>query len=169
MTYRTIDNNTLFAMFRAHSLLSVFFSMANHSSILLIEDSPGECELFRQALIKSELDVALFTEHDIDAALHFLKTHEDLPSLTLLDWHLHNRHGDSFLQRLRSETRFVGIPVVILTTSDDASDVTAAYVNGANGYVVKPSTFDQLVNLITDLYRYWLTWNRTVCLVRDGS
>lgn len=46
--------------------------MPTHPSILLIEDSPGECELFRVALAQTGLDVALYTEHDPDAALHFL-------------------------------------------------------------------------------------------------
>ncbi len=46
--------------------------MPTHSSILLIEDSPGECELFRLALTQTGLDVALYTEHDAEAALHFL-------------------------------------------------------------------------------------------------
>ena len=47
--------------------------MPTHSSILLIEDSPGECELFRLALVQIGLDVALYTEHDADAAFHFLQ------------------------------------------------------------------------------------------------
>ena len=139
--------------------------MPNHSSILLVEDSPGECELFRRALAQARLDVALYSEYDAEAALHFLRNQQRLPSLILLDWHLRNRHGDAFLKQLRSESRFAGIPVVVFTTSDDASDLNAAYVNGANGYVVKTATFDDLVRFVTDLYRYWLTWNRTISLV----
>ena len=46
--------------------------MVTHSSILLIEDSPGECELFRLALTQTGLDVALYTEHNAEVALHFL-------------------------------------------------------------------------------------------------
>ena len=47
--------------------------MPSHSSILLIEDSPGECELFRLSLAQTSLDVALYTEHDAEAAFHFLE------------------------------------------------------------------------------------------------
>ena len=47
--------------------------MPSHSSILLIEDSPGECELFRLALVQTGLDVALYTEHDAEAAFYFLE------------------------------------------------------------------------------------------------
>ena len=47
--------------------------MVTHPSILLIEDSPSECELFRLALVQTGLDVALYTEHDAEAAFHFLE------------------------------------------------------------------------------------------------
>src|SRR4029079_11743864 len=57
----------------AHSLLISPYIMVTHSSILLIEDSPGECELFRLSLIQTGLDFVLYTEHDADAALHFLQ------------------------------------------------------------------------------------------------
>jgi DNA-binding response OmpR family regulator len=139
--------------------------MPNHMSILLVEDSPGECELFRRALAQARLDVALYSEYDAEAALHFLRNQQGLPSLILLDWHLRNRHGDAFLKQLRSESRFAGIPVVVFTTSDDASDLAAAYANGANGYVVKPATFDELVHCIGDICRYWINRNRTPYLV----
>lgn len=125
--------------------------------------------MFCQALVKSGLDVTVYTEQDAAAALQFLKTRQCLPSLTLLDWHLRNQHGNTFLKQLRSETRFAGIPLVVFTTSDEASDISAAYLNGANGYVVKPSTFNELVGFVTDLYQYWFRWNRTVAMVGTGS
>ena len=61
--------------------------MVAHPSILLIEDSPGECELFRLALTQTGIDVALYTEHDAEAASHFLEDrlhHHLLPALVLL-------------------------------------------------------------------------------------
>lgn len=142
--------------------------MPTHSSILLIEDSAGECELFRLALTQAGLDVTLFTQHDAEAAMHFLANragHEPLPGVILLDWHLQKTRGDRFLMRLRSDVRFTAIPVVIFTTSDDSSDMTAGYGSGANGYVVKPDTFDALVQFAGDFCRYWLAWNRTVSTV----
>jgi DNA-binding response OmpR family regulator len=132
--------------------------------MLLIEDSPGECELFRLALTQTDLDVVLYTEPDAEAAFHFLTDragHESLPSLILLDWHLRKQHGDKFLKRLRAYTRFASIPVVIFTTSDAASDRVISYANGANGYVVKPSTFDELVQCVGTMCRFWIHWNLT--------
>ncbi|SPP66754.1 response regulator [Nitrospira lenta] len=134
--------------------------MGSHSSILLIEDSPGEQELFRLALAQTGLDVALSTEQDAEAALHFLNTHTALPTVILLDWHLGKQRGDAFLKRLRTDTRLAAIPVVVFTTSDDASDLSLAYASGATGYVVKPSTFTELIQCATDICRYWLDRNR---------
>lgn len=209
--------------------------MVAHPSILLIEDSPGECELFRLALAQTGLDVVLYTEHDTDAALHFLEdrvhlsqwslqarsftspegglnrsptartispaqpssdfsptqppaasqsfnrdapfpegTHSDrapsastgdrsgLPSLILLDLKLGRRNGCDFLIRLRADVRLAAIPVVIFTTSDDQTDLASCYANGANGYVVKPGTYDELLHCTGDICRYWLKWNRSL-------
>ena len=134
--------------------------MQRHASVLLIDDSPGERELFREALIRTDLDVVLYSEQDAEAALHFLKHRPELPSLILLDWHLRHERGDVFLRRLRSERRFEAIPVVAFTTSDEVADLSAAYANAVNGYVVKPDTFEDLVQCVEDICRYWLTRNR---------
>ena len=181
--------------------------MPTHSSILLIEDSPDECELFRLALAQTDLDVALYTEHDAEAALHFLndryhqssnqarsyplqegglnrsptaridRAHSDrarsastgdrsgLPSLILLDLQLSGQNGCNFLKWLRADARFAAIPVVVFTTSDDQNDLARCYASGANGYVVKPGTFAELIQCTGDICRYWLDRNRVPHMV----
>ena len=189
--------------------------MVTHPSILLIEDSPGECELFRLALAQTGLDVALHIKQDAVAAFHFIESqwpasaltqshslnqdrsqseaagvastarveraHADrarsastetipaaspsLPSLILLDLQLSGQNGCDLLKRLRSDARFTTIPVVVFTTSDDQSDLARCYASGANGYVVKPGTFNELIQCMADLCRYWLTWNRSLFMV----
>jgi two-component system, chemotaxis family, response regulator Rcp1 len=142
--------------------------MATHPSILLIEDSPGECELFRLALARTSLDVVLYTEHDAEAAFHFLENrihHHPLPALILLDLKLGRRNGCDFLKRLRADARFGAIPVVVFTTSDDQTDLAYCYASGANGYVVKPGTFAELLQCTSDICRYWIDRNRTPYMV----
>lgn len=134
--------------------------MVTHHSILLIDDSPGECELFRLALIQTGLAVTLSVEQDAEVGFHFLNSHADLPTFILLDWHLGKQRGDEFLKRLRADSRLAAIPVVVFTTSDDASDLALAYASGANGYVIKPGTFAELIQCAGDLCRYWLERNR---------
>ena len=135
--------------------------MHRHALVLLIDDSPGERELFHQALLRTGLDIVLYSERDAESALHFLRHRAELPALILLDWHLSHQRGDAFLKRMRSEPRFAAIPVVAFTTSDDGADLSAAYANAVNGYVVKPETFEDLVLCVGDICRYWLTRNRT--------
>lgn len=142
--------------------------MPTHSSILLVDDSPGECELFRLALKQTGLDVALFTEQDSEAAFHFLEDrahHAPLPSLILLDLHLRGENGCEFLKRLRADARFPAIPVVIFTTSDDQHDVARSYAGGANGYVVKPGTFAELIQCAGNICRFWLDRNRVPSMI----
>jgi two-component system response regulator len=135
--------------------------MHRPASVLLIDDSPGEQELFRQALLRIGLNVVLYSEQDAESALNFLKRRQELPGLILLDWQLCKERGDALLKRLRAEPRFTAVPVVAFSTSDQLADRSAAYSNGANGYVVKPETFDELVQCVGDICRYWLTRNRT--------
>ncbi|MDP3089419.1 MAG: response regulator [Nitrospira sp.] len=139
--------------------------MVTHSSILLIDDSPGERELFRLALKQTGLDVALFTEQDAETGFYFLNSPADLPTFILLDWHLGKQRGDEFLKRLRADSRLTTIPVVVFTTSDDASDLSLAYASGANGYVVKPGTFAELIQCTSAICRYWLERNRVPQMV----
>lgn len=85
--------------------------------------------------------------------------------LILIDWLLHSGRGDVILKRLRNEPNVASIPVVVFTVSDDQSDVIAAYRNGANGYLVKPATLDDLVQCIRDVCRFWLDRNRLPAVV----
>ena len=112
------------------------------------------------ALAETGFDGILYTEQDAEAALHFLKV-EAKPEvkLILLDWHLRNQFGDAFLKRLKTDPRLSTIPTVVFTTSDDASDLATAYAHGANGYVVKPGTFDELVQCVRSMCKFWIEWN----------
>ncbi len=144
--------------------------MPSHPSILLLDDSPGECELLRQALAQTGINALLYTEQDAEAALHLLRSHSalpSLPSLILLDWHLRHQSGDRLLKRFKADPRIATIPVVVFTTSDDAGDLASAYANGANGYVVKPALFADLIQCVADICRFWLARNRIPDLVNS--
>lgn len=144
--------------------------MPPNPSLLLIDDSLGERELFREALIRTELEVALFVEQDAEAALRFLIHRASLgllPSVILLDWHLRRRGGDEFLRQLRAHPGVATIPVVVLSTSDSVVDVSAAYSHGANAYVVKPDTFDELVRCVQAICRFWVSCNVSPRLIES--
>ncbi|MCC2642117.1 MAG: DNA-binding response regulator, CheY like [Nitrospira sp.] len=131
------------------------------SSILLIDESPGECELFRQALSQAGYTDRLDMVDGSQAALTHLNDHAngDEPALILLDLKLRGERGVEVLQRLKRDQRYAHIPVVIFTSSDDALDIYACYQAGANGYVVKPGRFDDLVTLSFHMWKFWLEHN----------
>lgn len=133
------------------------------ASILLIDDSPGECELFRQALSQAGFTGRLEIAETGKAALASLHDHAvgDEPSVILLDLKLRGERGVDVLKHLKQDLRSAHIPVLILTSSDDALDVRACYQAGANGYVVKPGEFNDLVTLALHLWKFWLIHNCT--------
>lgn len=130
-------------------------------SILLIDDSPGECELFRQALTQAGFTGRLEIAESGSAALSSLREHAtgDEPNLILLDLKLRGERGADLLKQLKQDLGLAHIPVVILTSSDDPLDVQACYLAGANGYVVKPGEFNDLVTLALHLWKFWLIHN----------
>ncbi|MBA2252470.1 MAG: response regulator [Nitrospirales bacterium] len=134
-------------------------------SILVVEDSPAQCELLSQALAQHGFEEALHIEHGIAPALtylsHQLEDRAPLPRLILVDLKLMSGSGIDIVRDMRRHKRLHLVPVVILTTSDVQHDIDAAYISGANGYVVKPGTYSDLVKLMGDLCRFWLGWNRT--------
>jgi CheY-like chemotaxis protein len=137
-----------------------------HKRILLVDNSPAQGELIAQALAQHVLIDMLEFEQSADSAHAYLEKHarsadQRLPDLALIDLKLNQTSGIDLVRRLRSDRRFAYLPIVVFTTSDDPTDVQAAYASGANGYVVKPNAFYDLVTLTGDLCRFWLDWNRT--------
>ena len=133
------------------------------STILLIDDSPGEGELLRQALTQTgyqgELDIAASGR----AAVTYLHDHRNNnePALILLDLKLRGERGVDVLGQFKHDARYAHIPIVILTSSDDTLDIRACYQAGANGYVVKPGEFEDLVTLVLHLWKFWIEHNCT--------
>jgi len=134
------------------------------SSILLIDDSPGECELFRQALTQAGYEGRLDITEGRLAAVQHLTDHSNggEPALILLDLKLRGERGVDVLKQLKQNPRYASIPIVILTSSDDSLDIQACYQAGANGYVVKPDRFDDLVTLSLHLWKFWVEHNCTL-------
>ena len=134
-------------------------------SILLVDDSPAQCELLSQALAQHGFEESLHIEHGIAPALtylnHQLESDAALPRLIVVDLKLTNGTGIDILRYVRSHERLQRVPVVVLTTSDARHDIEASYAAEANAYLVKPDTYADFVTLIRDLCRFWLGWNRT--------
>jgi chemotaxis family two-component system response regulator Rcp1 len=78
------------------------------------------------------------------------------PHLILLDLNLPKLNGREVLARIRKDPSLRGIPVVILTTLNAESDILASYDLQANGFVIKPASYEQFMHAIKTIERYWL-------------
>ena len=135
--------------------------------ILLVEDNPRDAELMIRAIKKRHIANPIQVAKDGVEALDFLfckgafagRNILDQPKLILLDLKLPKVSGLEVLQELKSDERTKTIPVVIVTSSREDSDISDAYVLGANSYVVKPLDFDSFMDTMSNLGFYWLMLN----------
>ena len=134
--------------------------------ILLVEDDKRDLELTLVALERSQLANDVVIVRDGAQALEYLLREGDFrmreegnPAVVLLDLKLPKVNGLEVLQRVRSTSRLRSMPVVMLTSSQEESDVIKSYELGVNAYVVKPVEFRQFVAAIADLGVFWAVLN----------
>jgi two-component system response regulator len=135
--------------------------------ILLVEDNPDDVDLtlraFRRAAVDRPVDVA----RDGVEALDYLFGTEaggaerPLPAVVLLDLNLPRVDGHEVLRRIRAEPRTRLLPVVILTSSVEETDMVKSYASGANSYVQKPVSYTEFVEAARQLGLYWLLLNQS--------
>lgn len=132
-------------------------------SILLVEDNPDDVILIRRALathnVVNEMTVARDGVEALDYFFGPGAEERPLPQVVLLDLKLPKVDGHEVLRRLRAEERTKLLPVVILTTSDEQSDIIRGYENGASSYVRKPVDFEEFLQAVKTLGIYWLMLN----------
>ncbi|MRG98523.1 response regulator [Polyangium spumosum] len=136
--------------------------------VLVVEDDSTDVLMIRRAFKKSHLLNPLHVVDNGDAAVDYLagrppyddRTQHPLPALILLDLKLPRRSGLEVLEWLRSQPGLRRIPVVMLTSSMESTDVRRAYDLGCNSYLVKPVSFEGLLDAVKALGVYWLLLNR---------
>ncbi|ACD15698.1 response regulator receiver protein [Paraburkholderia phytofirmans PsJN] len=129
---------------------------------LLVEDNPNDVELTLIALEKTRLANPVVSLRDGEEALQYLRREgqwanrsEDNPAVILLDKKLPKIDGHEVLKALRADDKLKRIPVVMLTSSREESDLLRSYDLGVNAYVVKPVAFDDFMAAINDLGVFW--------------
>ena len=136
--------------------------------ILLVEDNPKDVELTKRALKRANvynyLDVV---EDGVEAIKYFFGEDgkggckaEECPVVVLLDLKLPMIDGLEVLKRMRSEEKTRYIPVVVLTSSSEESDIIKSYDLGANSFVRKPVKFAEFAEAVRHLGLYWLILNQ---------
>jgi CheY-like chemotaxis protein len=134
--------------------------------ILLVEDDARDLELALVALERSQLANEVIVVRDGAQALDYLRREgefaaraEGNPAVVLLDLKLPKVNGLEVLQAVREQSALRSIPIVMLTSSQEESDVLRSYELGVNAYVVKPVEFKQFVAAIADLGVFWAVLN----------
>lgn len=137
--------------------------MTGEPTILLVEDDPNRVVLTRHALEQSGFTNPVLVAKDGVEALELLFDAEGepgaLPGLILLDLKLPRMDGFQVLDRVRADERTRNLPVVVLTSSSEDSDRQACYRRGANSYITKPVDYDEFIETIEQIGRYWLDVN----------
>lgn len=135
--------------------------------VLLVEDNPRDAELTMRALSKRHLANHVVHVTDGQAALDFLfregpyaQRGDAHPQVVLLDLKLPKVDGIEVLRRIRDNQRLKTLPVVVLTSSREESDIVKTYHLGVNSYIVKPVEFENFSEAVSNLGFYWLLLNQ---------
>ena len=126
-------------------------------NILLVEDDEVDVMNVRRAFQKNRITNPLFVAGDGVAGLEMLRSGA-VPAdrrIVLLDLNMPRMSGIEFLRELRRDPKLQSIPVIVLTTSNDERDKIEAYNLNVAGYLVKPVTFINFVELMATLNKYW--------------
>lgn len=140
--------------------------MTQVKRILLTDDSPNDVELTLMALAEHNLANEVVVTRDGEEALDYLYRRGGFkdreagnPAVVLLDLKMPKVDGLSVLREVRSDPDLKLIPIVLLTSSHEESDIVESYNLGVNAYVVKPVDFHEFVDAIKELGLFWSVIN----------
>jgi DNA-binding response OmpR family regulator len=122
-------------------------------NILLVEDDALDARAVQRAFARAAPDTTIDWVTSVPAARAHLT--DAIPDLVLLDLNLPREPGTSLLRWLRDEPAAIPTPVVVLSTSDEASDRALSWRLGARGYFVKPPEFAVFLERIRVIHAYW--------------
>jgi CheY-like chemotaxis protein len=141
--------------------------LAEQIEILLVEDNPLDAELTMRGLKDEKLANNITWVKDGQQALDYIfrqgayaERENFRPRLILLDLKMPRVDGIEVLKAIRADENTKRIPVVIMTSSQEESDVVSSYDLGVNSYIVKPIDFSSLTEIARRAGFYWLAVNR---------
>lgn len=130
--------------------------------VLLVEDSPGDVRLTREAFKDAKVLINLHVASDGAEALAFLKREgvhcgAPRPDLILLDLNLPKKDGREVLAEIKESPPLKSIPVVVLTTSASEEDILRSYQLHANCYITKPVGLEGFLKVVQSIDNFWLS------------
>jgi CheY-like chemotaxis protein len=137
-------------------------------NLLLVEDNADDQFIMKRALQSAGVTNPVNIVEDGQQAIDYLsgagkfgdRALYPIPALVFLDLKLPHKSGFEVLRWIRTRSELDSVVVVVLTSSNQARDISAAYKTGANSYLVKPPTAEDLVQMAKSFKWYWLEYNR---------
>ena len=134
--------------------------------ILFVEDDSKDADLALAALVKYNSASRVEFVRDGEEALDYLHCHGKFktrssgpPAVVVIDLKMPKMDGLELVKRIRAETQFKSIPIVVFSSSRAESDLTECYQNGVNAYVVKPLGFHEFMDAVKGLANFWASIN----------
>ena len=130
--------------------------------VLLVEDSPGDVRLTREAFKDAKVHINMHVASDGMQAMAFLKREGEYanaprPDMILLDLNLPKKDGREVLEEMKGSPTLKSIPVVILTTSSSEADILRSYLLHANCYITKPVGLEGFLTVVKSIDNFWLS------------
>ena len=149
----------------------------NPRPVLYAEDEENDAYFLQRAFKTVGIVHPLVIVNDGQEAINYCRGDGDYtnagehpsPCLILLDLNMPKRSGINVLDWIRKESSMATVPVIILTSSLQESDIELAYCHGANAYLVKPYKPDELIGMSRSIKDFWLTQNRTTGKRSEGG
>ena len=145
-------------------------------SILLVDDDPQDVQLMLAALEQHHLADSVFVVHDGSQALDYLYYRGEYaqrprsnPVLVLLDLKMPKVNGLEVLKIVKADELLRAIPVVVLSSSSETTDLTECYRLGVNGYVVKAVDYQGFMTSVRQIGAFWGKLNETVPSLKEGQ
>ncbi|MGB9936706.1 MAG: response regulator [Methanobacterium sp.] len=129
---------------------------------LVVEDNPGDARLIMEAFdgfaVENKINVVPNGAEAMDY-LYKNGKYKDVktPHIIILDLNLPKKDGRSVLKEIKTDSSLRKIPVIVLTTSKDETDICSSYMNYANAYMTKPTDFDDFIDLINTFESFWFS------------
>ena len=137
--------------------------MESNMTILLVEDDEVDVMTIQRAFAKNNITNRCNVVSNGEEALDYLRNQGiygdtvlyPRPGIILMDLNMPRMSGFELLYLMKNDVELRDIPVVVLTASDDETDIKSSYERGAAGYIVKPVTFDKYLETVAVIAQYW--------------
>jgi CheY-like chemotaxis protein len=139
----------------------------------MADDDNDDCLLVKMAFEESRMQGELRFVEDGEALLDYLyrrgqfaEAEPPRPWLIFLDLNMPRKDGREVLRALKADPLLRTIPVIILSTSDEPEDIRTSYELGASSYITKPGDFNELVQMMETIAKYWFSTVQLPCTIK---